>query len=751
MRRQREPDTPTPGDPYPPPSPPGSASVWVGASNPGQHVSRIHNQGSSTGGSFREDHQESDRHGSGSAGGGDGDYVVISVRNSVSDSSESGSRRSSGTRTVSQSSVGPVTGSGHSRTSSNSSSGIDPFSPTSPHGVDPGVYGQNVGVAGGTGNPFGTASLGNLGSVSNVFNGSDVQNLALAGNMGNTNFLTSPTFAGNTGQNAVFFPNSGNLPNMALGANTSDILAANPGLLYNGTTFVPTASSSVGMLPQGGYDPSSLLLQQQLALNPDLLAAILGQTLTSLPQTQPVPQNLDLLQAQTSLAQGQTVAHSLGFSQAQPTPQSLNLLQAQAALSQAQPLPANLDLLQAQTFLQNLSLAQVGNVPQNLNPSLSQAGGTAQNLNFPQAQNPDPCQVTAQSLGTMLQPQTSLPQAAAPWQQMPISQSYPAPDSLDDYEQPEVTSPQMGHSFEVLTTIVALNQARLSTHAQSPTTPEMPPAVVSPQLVPADGTSGFTPSLTGLSQLSSDALGDHHHQMPHTSSETAGVPSHLHVSSSSDNGDDQTTSGMGSSVSSDSNPTSPNADLHLMASEDKGNVQHVHVDPCYDRPWDKGACLRCGKKVYTMEKVGPVKDVLYHKTCFTCVACHTKLNLKNFHYNDADLADLNVYCVSHKPTAHPKPLDSSSVGIKRALTVPRPAMVNEQIRGGPAGRSIRLDSVTMRSALHAPAPDLQASIKQREGAWFREERKYERMPPEDVVRHDEQKYEGSLSLYSSTR
>ena len=72
-----------------------------------------------------------------------------------------------------------------------------------------------------------------------------------------------------------------------------------------------------------------------------------------------------------------------------------------------------------------------------------------------------------------------------------------------------------------------------------------------------------------------------------------------------------------------------------------------------------------------MEKLGPVKDVLYHKTCFTCIVCHTTLSLSNFHHNHADMADLNVYCGSHKPLAKANPLDSNAVGIHRALSVPK--------------------------------------------------------------------------------
>ena len=72
-----------------------------------------------------------------------------------------------------------------------------------------------------------------------------------------------------------------------------------------------------------------------------------------------------------------------------------------------------------------------------------------------------------------------------------------------------------------------------------------------------------------------------------------------------------------------------------------------------------------------MEKLGPVKDVLYHKKCFSCRVCNMTLNLSNFHHSDLDMNDLGVYCVSHKPAARAKSLDSGAVGIRRALSVPK--------------------------------------------------------------------------------
>ncbi|ESP02519.1 hypothetical protein LOTGIDRAFT_70091, partial [Lottia gigantea] len=64
----------------------------------------------------------------------------------------------------------------------------------------------------------------------------------------------------------------------------------------------------------------------------------------------------------------------------------------------------------------------------------------------------------------------------------------------------------------------------------------------------------------------------------------------------------------------------------------------------------KEYCLRCGKRVYHMEKLGPVKECLYHKLCFRCVVCNTTLNVKNYHVNPNDMEDLNVYCVTHVPS-----------------------------------------------------------------------------------------------------
>ena len=188
-------------------------------------------------------------------------------------------------------------------------------------------------------------------------------------------------------------------------------------------------------------------------------------------------------------------------------------------------------------------------------------------------------------------------------------------------------------------------------------------------------------------------------------------------------------------------------------------------------PQDK--CYRCMKKVYPMEKIGPVKDVVYHKGCFTCKTCGTKLNLKNFCHNKIYDLDIHVYCKSHcdQGSSQPIHIDANSVLIKGALLAPKLDKVNEQIRGSEEthkGGKLDANSVNIRSALSAskkddqtktrdtgsryhldmqsleiaharnvPATDLQTGNKIKQQAWKRNERKSESVPPTNVVRYSD--------------
>ena len=175
------------------------------------------------------------------------------------------------------------------------------------------------------------------------------------------------------------------------------------------------------------------------------------------------------------------------------------------------------------------------------------------------------------------------------------------------------------------------------------------------------------------------------------------------------------------------------------------------------------------KKVYPVEKIGPIKDVVYHKGCFTCKTCGTKLNLKNFCHNKNEDWDIHVYCKSHCDQGLPQPvhLDANSLAIKGALSTPKLTKVNEQIRGDDEthrGGKLDANAVNIRAALSAPkreeqrhhdgryhidlqsleiaharnvpATDLQTGNRIKQQAWRREERKSESSPRADVKYSD---------------
>ena len=104
----------------------------------------------------------------------------------------------------------------------------------------------------------------------------------------------------------------------------------------------------------------------------------------------------------------------------------------------------------------------------------------------------------------------------------------------------------------------------------------------------------------------------------------------------------------------------------------------------------ESSCLRCNEIVYQVDRVGPLKDfTFYHRGCFKCAICGTKLTLKTYYNNQHKQEDKEVYCNSHVPKIGPGHLDNSSVLIRSALNVPRSTnFVNEQIRGHPVQKPL---------------------------------------------------------------
>ncbi|XP_048740316.2 LIM domain and actin-binding protein 1-like [Ostrea edulis] len=92
-------------------------------------------------------------------------------------------------------------------------------------------------------------------------------------------------------------------------------------------------------------------------------------------------------------------------------------------------------------------------------------------------------------------------------------------------------------------------------------------------------------------------------------------------------------------------------------------------------------CFRCSKQVYQLDKVGPVRRVLYHKMCFRCSECNTALTLKNFCSNANDKNDKHVYCKKHQPQQEKAHVDIEDRNINIALNNPKLGRVNTNIRG----------------------------------------------------------------------
>ena len=111
-------------------------------------------------------------------------------------------------------------------------------------------------------------------------------------------------------------------------------------------------------------------------------------------------------------------------------------------------------------------------------------------------------------------------------------------------------------------------------------------------------------------------------------------------------------------------------------------------------------CLRCGKKIYPTDKIGPLKDyTFFHSGCFRCVVCGSKLSLKSYYNNQYDSEDKEVYCIQHVPKIGAGRIDKDAVEIKAALNVPKVSIgVNEQIR--PGGKSsFDVEAIAIKSHL----------------------------------------------------
>ncbi|CAF3627643.1 unnamed protein product [Adineta steineri] len=82
-------------------------------------------------------------------------------------------------------------------------------------------------------------------------------------------------------------------------------------------------------------------------------------------------------------------------------------------------------------------------------------------------------------------------------------------------------------------------------------------------------------------------------------------------------------------------------------------------------------CRRCQQLVYVTERIGPVKDALYHKLCFKCLKCDRQLDFKTYFTNSIDLSDKEIYCQSHVPRSGKGVFSTDDIHIRNVMKAPK--------------------------------------------------------------------------------
>jgi hypothetical protein len=82
-------------------------------------------------------------------------------------------------------------------------------------------------------------------------------------------------------------------------------------------------------------------------------------------------------------------------------------------------------------------------------------------------------------------------------------------------------------------------------------------------------------------------------------------------------------------------------------------------------------CRRCQHLVYVTERIGPVKDGLYHKQCFKCLKCDRQLDFKTYFTNSIDLNDKEIYCQSHVPRSGKGSFSTENIHIQNVMKAPK--------------------------------------------------------------------------------
>jgi len=130
-------------------------------------------------------------------------------------------------------------------------------------------------------------------------------------------------------------------------------------------------------------------------------------------------------------------------------------------------------------------------------------------------------------------------------------------------------------------------------------------------------------------------------------------------------------------VNNNNNHYSPNSASHqpysLYKSENASNngLNSIANQVSLCSSLSENRCLRCNNQVYSLERVGPIKGNIYHKTCFKCLVCDRQLDLKTYYTNQIDLNDRQIYCQSHAPKSGKGVFGADNLYIHNVLNAPK--------------------------------------------------------------------------------
>lgn len=96
-----------------------------------------------------------------------------------------------------------------------------------------------------------------------------------------------------------------------------------------------------------------------------------------------------------------------------------------------------------------------------------------------------------------------------------------------------------------------------------------------------------------------------------------------------------------------------------------------NVNAAINAASSRDRCRRCHQMVYVTERIGPVKDSLYHKLCFKCLKCDRQLDFKTYFTNSIDLTDKEIYCQSHVPRSGKGVFSTENIHIQNVMKAPK--------------------------------------------------------------------------------